>query len=94
MQNNNVQTIESVSLEALAQASGGAICQQAALQALQNKYPGAKIDMGTDLTASGRSPQTERGGWRAGVETANSAFEAIVSPNGRVMRDPMGQGDL
>jgi hypothetical protein len=94
MQNNKVQIIESLSLEALAQVSGGTVSQEAALQALQKKYPGARIDMGTDLTASGRSPRTERGGWRAGIETSNNAFEAIVSPNGRAMRDPMGQGDL
>jgi hypothetical protein len=94
MQINKVQTIETVSLEALAQVTGGAVSEQAALQALQNKYHGATIEMGTDLTASGRSAQTRSGGWRAGVETSNNAFEAIVSGNGRVMRDPMGQGDL
>jgi hypothetical protein len=89
------QNLTSIPLEALVTVPGGAgISQQAARQILQRKFPGAKLDFPGDITASGRPFQTRRGGWRGGVETKNDAFEVIVSPKGRVMRDPLGQGDL
>jgi hypothetical protein len=71
----------------------GGLAQQAAMKILQRHFPQAKVLI-SDIAADGRPFQTLRGGWRFAVETAKDAWMYVVSKRGRVMKDPMGQGDL